>query len=177
MDLRLFSKRLSSYKILPLVGLMLMACTSTQSSVRGTPERSVVLTSDIESAIEIRQRSLLDSRKPEWVYVSGGGRDCDKEHIACFRKCWNTPPPYPISRGDKGHYKYCTTKCLGEYMDCIKETEPQPLMFPDMKGAKEWLERHKTEILVGTIVVVAGAAFVVATGGSGSVVLVALIAL
>lgn len=63
-------------------------------------------------------------------------------------------------------------------MECLKELEARPLAFPDMKTAKEWLERHKKELLVGgTIILVAGVAFVIASGGSGVLVLVPLVAL
>jgi len=62
-------------------------------------------------------------------------------------------------------------------MECVKEVEARPLAFPDMKTAKDWLERHKTEVLMGSIVLVAGVTFVVATGGSGALVLVPLAAL
>jgi hypothetical protein len=47
-----------------------------------------------------------------------------------------------------------------------------------MKTAQNWVERHKKELLVGgTIVLVAGVAFVVISGGSGVLVLVPLVAL
>jgi hypothetical protein len=112
------------------------------------------------------------------VYTSGGARDCDQEHIECFRRCWNSQPPYPITRGDKGHDKYCTRICREAYMECLKETEARPLAFPDMKTAWDWIERHKEELVVGgTIVLVAGVAFVVISGGAGAVVLVPLVAL
>jgi hypothetical protein len=62
-------------------------------------------------------------------------------------------------------------------MECTKQTEAQPLMFPDLKTAREWLEEHKTEVLVGSIVLVAGAVFVVGTAGAGVLVLVPLAAL
>lgn len=48
-------------------------------------------------------------------------RDCDQEQIECFRNCWNTCPPWPIERGKRGHYLYCQSKCLAEYMECIAE--------------------------------------------------------
>ncbi|MDC0713277.1 hypothetical protein POL68_32745 [Stigmatella sp. ncwal1] len=62
-------------------------------------------------------------------------------------------------------------------MQCMKEMEAQPRMFPDMKTAQDWLKRNKTEVLVGSIVLVAGAAFVVGTAGTGVLVLVPLAAL
>lgn len=62
-------------------------------------------------------------------------------------------------------------------MQCVKEMEAQPLMFPDMETAQAWLKRNKTEVLVGSIVLVAGAAFVIGTAGAGVLVLVPLAAL
>ncbi len=62
-------------------------------------------------------------------------------------------------------------------MQCVKEMEAQPLMFPDMETAQDWLKRNKREVLVGSIVLVAGAAFVIGTAGAGVLVLVPLAAL
>jgi hypothetical protein len=85
--------------------------------------------------------------------------------------------PTPITRGDKGHDKYCTRKCREEYMECLKNLEAQPLAFPDMVKAKDWLKRHEKEVLIGSIILVAGAAFMVSTAGAGVLVLVPLAAL
>lgn len=62
-------------------------------------------------------------------------------------------------------------------MECLKNVEAQPLAFPDMATAKNWLKRHEKEVLVGSIVLVAGAAFTVSTMGAGVLVLVPLAAL
>jgi hypothetical protein len=62
-------------------------------------------------------------------------------------------------------------------MECLKDIEAQPLAFPDLVTAKDWLKRHQTEVLMGSIVLVAGAAFVVTTLGAGVWVLVPLAAL
>ena len=142
--------------------LLLVACSGAQPALRDS------------SWAEPRSTRAFDA-----VYASGGTRDCDAEQIVCFRKCWKAEPPWPIEKGDKGHDKYCTRKCREEYMECVKELDarPHPLAFPDMKAARDWLANHKTEVLVGTIVVVAGATFVVATGGAGALVLVPLAAL
>ena len=59
----------------------------------------------------------------------------------------------------------------------LPDIEAQPLAFPDMVKAKEWLKRHEKEVLVGSIILVAGAAFMVSTAGAGVVVLVPLAAL
>jgi hypothetical protein len=62
-------------------------------------------------------------------------------------------------------------------MECLKAVEARPLAFPDMKTARDWVERHKPEVVVGSIVLVAGVAFVVSTGGAGALVLLPLAAL
>ncbi len=83
--------------------------------------------------------------------------------------------------GSEKHHEYCTTKCLEEYMDCIKEQEQQEqekeakkLHFSSMDSALKWLREHKTEVAIGTVVVVAGVTFVVATGGTGALILAPL---
>jgi hypothetical protein len=67
-------------------------------------------------------------------------------------------------------------------MDCIKEQEQREtekakreLRFPNIDRALAWLREHKTEIAVGTLVVVAGVTFVVVTGGSGALLLAPLL--
>ena len=45
------------------------------------------------------------------------------------------------------------------------------LRFPAMEGAIEWLKGHRTQLLVGTVVVIAGVAFVVVSVGAGLIVL------
>ncbi|HZI10918.1 MAG TPA: hypothetical protein VE153_11060 [Myxococcus sp.] len=41
----------------------------------------------------------------------------------------------------------------------------------------DWLKEHKTEVLVGSVVVVAGAAFIVSAGVAGALVLLPLAAI
>lgn len=144
------------------------ACGGAQPMVREPPR---------EPRLQNGQVSPQTSRAFEIKYASSGSRNCDAEHIACFRRCWNTLPPWPLQYGDKGHDKYCTKKCREEYMECLKQMEARPLAFPDIVTARNWLERHKVEVLAGSIVLVAGAVFVVSTGGAGALVLVPLAAL
>jgi hypothetical protein len=114
----------------------------------------------------------------EIVLAAERARDCDAEHNECFEHCWNSPPPDThVERGKAGHYKYCTSLCLKKYMECCKEKELKPRAFPDMKAALGWLKEHKTEVLVGSVIVVAGAAFIVSTGGAGALVLLPLVAI
>lgn len=155
--------------------LVLVACQSAQPTLRGDSE-SAGPEQGGAPLYESRQ-GPRESRAFELVFTSDGSRDCAAEQIACFKKCWNSKPPWPRKRGGAQHHNYCTEKCLQEYMQCVKEMEAQPLMFPDMKTAQDWLERNKREVLVGSIVLVAGVAFVIGTAGVGVLVLVPLVAL
>jgi len=108
-----------------------------------------------------------------------GGRNCDAEHIQCFDRCWNAVPPLTsIKRGSGKHHEYCTEECRKEYMDCLKEQQAlrseKALHFSSIDRALEWLKGHKIEVAIGTIVVVAGVAFIVATGGTGARILAPL---
>ncbi len=149
--------------------LLVTACGGTQPAHRGGPR---------VAGPEASARDVRGAPPPlDIVLASGGARDCDAEHIACFERCWNRAPPYPRQQGDKGHHNYCTEKCRKEYTRCLEEVGARPLAFPSMKTALDWLKEHKTEVLVGSVVIVAGAAFVVSTGGAGALVLVPLAAL
>jgi hypothetical protein len=48
------------------------------------------------------------------------------------------------------------------------------LRFPAVNGAVEWLKEHRTELFVGTVVVIAGVTFVAVSGGAGLLVLAPL---
>jgi hypothetical protein len=110
-----------------------------------------------------------------------GGHDCDQEQVECFERCWNAKVrPYPHVNRDEWYYKYCTKKCREEYLECIegaKKTaqEKTELSFTSMDSAMDWLREHKTELIVGTVVVIAGVVFVIATGGSGALLLVPVV--
>jgi hypothetical protein len=96
--------------------------------------------------------------------------ECEREQILCFRRCWRRRPPWPVERGSRGHYLYCQSKCLAEYLLCVGETAAE-MAFASMSAAMQWLREHPG-VVVGTIVVVGGVVFIVATGGSGALVLV-----
>jgi hypothetical protein len=71
------------------------------------------------------------------------------------------------------------------FNDCVKELEEQEqqesqkkeLHFPTMDAAIVWIREHKTEVAVGTVVVVAGviaAPYVIAIAASGALILAPL---
>jgi hypothetical protein len=48
------------------------------------------------------------------------------------------------------------------------------LRFPAVDGAVAWLKEHRTELLVGAVVVITGVTFVIISAGGGLVVLAPL---
>lgn len=100
---------------------------------------------------------------------------CDKQHVACFHKCWKKTPPYPYEKGKQGHYEYCRTVCLKQYMECLESAKLKAREFSTQSEALEWLRKHKKEVAVGAIILVAGTVFIVATGGGGALVLAPLL--
>jgi hypothetical protein len=69
------------------------------------------------------------------------------------------------------HDSFCWEKCKQAYLDCEKLQELQPREFTAIDNAVDWLKRHHKEVLVGSLIVIAGVAFVVVSAGAGLVVL------
>lgn len=98
--------------------------------------------------------------------------ECDEERTFRFQECWQAEPPLPLKKGDAGHYKHCASKCLGKYMDCLSKAVVLK-NFDSLQSATEWLPQHP-EVVAGTVVGVAGSAFVVATGSAGGPILLSM---
>lgn len=83
------------------------------------------------------------------------------------------PAPHNyIPRGDPRHDQICRDRCLSSYLDCVDAEKVRALRFSEVDGAIDWLKEHRTQLLVGAVVVIAGVTFVVATAGAGLVILV-----
>lgn len=48
------------------------------------------------------------------------------------------------------------------------------LEFSHVDQAIDWIKNHKAEVTLGTVVVIAGVAFIITTGGSGALILAPL---
>lgn len=136
-------------------------CAHTQQ-----PERRVYVISD-------------DAQGVGTSLATGGSgfRNCEAEERECYNECWNTEPlPYPHTKRDGWFREYCTKKCRELYTECEKanEKKAKELKFSRVDEAIEWIRRHKAEVALGTVVVIAGVAFVIATGGSGALILAPL---
>jgi len=108
-----------------------------------------------------------------------GGRDCQSEHEQCFRTCWQKSRPAYPHKHDEWYYKRCTADCSQAYNECMDEQEEsrddvKTLEFSSSDQAIEWLRNNKAKVAIGAIVIIAGVAFVITTGGAGALVLVPL---
>jgi hypothetical protein len=110
-----------------------------------------------------------------------GAYDCDSEFKHCMKRCWDKRYPWPHSKPQAGWYhERCEQDCNKEYNECEEEREKEEaerrkkLKFSRMDEAIDWLRNHKAEVALGTVVIVAGVAFVLTTGGAGALVLVPL---
>lgn len=65
-------------------------------------------------------------------------------------------------------------ECVNEEEQWEAERKKKELHFLDVATALSWLRSHKTEFMIGTVVVAGGVSFVIATGGSGALLLVPL---
>ncbi len=116
--------------------------------------------------------------------TGGSGYDCDDELNACFNRCWESSrQPYPHTEHNEWYYEHCTRECRKAYMQCIEEKEKEeaervkrrpPLEFSTLDKARDWIRAHKTEIALGTVVIVAGTTFILVTGGTGALLLAPL---
>ncbi|HEX8702981.1 MAG TPA: hypothetical protein VF815_29360 [Myxococcaceae bacterium] len=66
----------------------------------------------------------------------------------------------------------CVRRCLQPYTDCCRLRELESKEFRSIHEGLDWLKRYRTEILVGTSVVIAGVVFVVVVAGTGGAALI-----
>lgn len=123
------------------------------------------------------QRQLESSDSAAlFVPAASRSRDCDQENQDCYRKCMERALPRgyggftsPRKRGGKS--EFCRGECQQAYDDCLELERLRPQEFTAEGGAIHWLKKHRTEVLVGSVLVIAGVAFVVVSAGAGLIVL------
>jgi hypothetical protein len=125
------------------------------------------------------------------VPVSTWATDCDASYNRCIKFCFSAKVPIPIEDdvfdGNRSEWKrrqkqWCGQTCMKYYNMCLRgvgpwATNPATVReFSRIDVAVDWLEQHHTEIIVGTVVVIAGVALVAAVcAGGGCVALVPLV--
>jgi hypothetical protein len=99
-------------------------------------------------------------------------RDCEQEFDDCVEMCIGSRRGRTWSHASQGSKaEMCRGKCRPAYIDCNKLKElAEAQRFPVVDKAVDWLKRNREELLVGTIVVIAGVTFVVVVAGSGGAV-------
>ena len=157
-----------------MLPLTIAALVSAGCAHRRQPERRIYVISE-----------RMDEGSPgDGPGTGGAGAEnyCAELQLRCHAQCMEREPRYSsIKKGSANHRRDCTSLCLQEFVECLKKMEElerqaqkRELSFSEMDGALGWLRAHKAEIAVGTVVVVAGVVFVVATGGTGALILAPL---
>lgn len=96
-------------------------------------------------------------------------RDCEQEFSDCVDMCISSLRGRNWSHASQGSKaEMCRGKCRPAYNDCNKLQElAEARRFPAVDKAVDWLKQNRQELLVGTVIVIAGVAFVVVVTGSG----------
>jgi hypothetical protein len=145
--------------------------------IRELPDGTVTHFWQHAEEIDLARYRFLSSRVARRVEpVAAWRRDCDEENRECIRKCMSRPLPRGyghMTSGKKygGKEKYCTEQCLQPYRDCTELERLHPQEFTAIEPAVDWLKRNYKLVLVGSVVVIAGIAFVVVSAGAGLVLL------
>ncbi len=135
--------------LLAAVATASVGCAHTQQ-----PERKVYVISEDASGVGSNVESGTGG--------AGAEAYCNELEKQCFKQCWRRKPKITsIPKGSGSHHGYCTTLCREKFDECVKELERQEsqrkeLHFPTMDGALDWLREHKSEVAIGTIVIVVG---------------------
>jgi hypothetical protein len=109
-------------------------------------------------------------------------RDCHAELLACVKNCMRTPLPPGFGhirapgRGMGAKEVYCNEQCQPAYLDCEELQGRRPQEHSAVDGAVDWLKRHHNVVLAGSIVTIAGVAFIVAFPPGALIALVPLTA-
>ncbi|HEY0093128.1 MAG TPA: hypothetical protein VGB96_02335 [Archangium sp.] len=56
---------------------------------------------------------------------------------------------------------------MKQLANCLHDVEPDPVKFEAIAPAVDWVKENRNNILMGTLVVIAGVAFVAVMVGSG----------
>lgn len=97
------------------------------------------------------------------VLATARQRDCHQEFNDCIDTCVgrlvSEDYAHMSLRSKKEH---CRGECWQAFRDCEDLKKLRPQEFSATAPAVDWLKRNRNEVLVGSLVVVAGVAFVVA---------------
>ncbi|NOK13137.1 hypothetical protein HNS30_29260 [Corallococcus exercitus] len=170
--------------------LWLAACGATRAAVpppsqEELPRRVLLLREAPDGSFtqEWRPAGEFDLaryvRAPEGrriVRTARSVRDCDAENRECIQQCMSTPLPrgyghVRIPRGSGGKNDHCVKQCEPAYRDCLELEKLRPQELSSTEALSDWASRHRESLLVGSVIVIAGVAFVVVSAGAGLIIL------
>jgi hypothetical protein len=128
-----------------------------------------------------RRHSSLGDTAGRIVLTAGQQDDCYAQYLECYYQCRKTPVPpefdhYLYDFGPAaGHERYCSERCMRKYTECLRAQGHRQQEFTAIDDAVDWLKRNRRAVLVGSLVIIAGVAFVVVSAGAGLVVLVPVV--
>ncbi|HEX5749141.1 MAG TPA: hypothetical protein VFZ09_23060 [Archangium sp.] len=98
------------------------------------------------------------------VLAAAHARDCHAELDACIDNCLSQPlsEDYSHITSYRAKSAHCRKGCWQPYRDCEELQRRRPQEFSATNQAIDWLKRNRDGLLVGSTVVIAGVAFVVA---------------
>lgn len=174
------------------LGLLLAACSATRAS-HPTPTSVLELSRSVLVIEKTPDGQVTHSWEPlsgfdlsKYPYRTSGGtvegpivratwtRDCEEESDACYEMCTKSLRGRNWSHANKGSKaRMCRDNCRRAYNDCNELREQaEALRFSAADDAVSWLKQHHEALLMGTVVVIAGVAFVAVAVGSGGAALV-----
>lgn len=122
------------------------------------------------------------------VRVSSAGLNayCDGRYDQCVNDCTKSSRPVVVNGHKYTDTKinpwrivrgwWCSTYCLEASTECKKGRGEWAAEFDaefnSIDPAVDWIKRHYTELVVGTVVIIAGVTFVVVIAGTGGAALV-----
>lgn len=148
--------------------------------LRASPEGGLTHSWERADAAELaRYRAALKSRSPHGriVRVSHAHRDCDAENLECVRQCMSRPLARGFGhitaggRGKGGKEEFCESQCARPYRDCMDLQRLRLQKFSATDEAVDWLMRNRGELVLGSVVIIAGVVFVTVSAGTGLIVL------
>ncbi|WP_245814295.1 hypothetical protein [Cystobacter ferrugineus] len=109
-------------------------------------------------------------------------QECHHQYEVCVPTCLASTRIFQVDKYvyDSSQYgqwrigkkRYCPEACMKQLSMCLAQAEASPVRFEAMDIAVDWVRRHRTRILAGTVIIIAGVAFVAVVGASGGAALV-----
>lgn len=116
---------------------------------------------------------------------------CEGRRLQCEQDCLASSRPVKVGHWTyqdvktkpwrEAKWRWCPTHCLEQAVQCNKKrgswAEEYAAEFNAIEPAVDWIKTHREELLVGTVIVIAGVAFVaaVAASGGGALILMPLV--